>query len=440
MAVELEWRFEDEPPDETWRDKHPPRRLRWPVWLGLGGAVLLLVGVGFYAWWHARRETLARIEAEVQAVARLELRALAEGDTELYLSLQDDADPVWRGAYDARAALDTLLPAPLPGMTATAALSVENARVVGDTARVEVVRMAGSPGGEMVPFRAIRFYCRTDDGRWLHTRPDLDYAGHTVLFVGEQVKIASFAIDADWMSPVAAQLEGLARQFCSLVSCRRRTPLALVFTGTLDSAVELESVLLAPFLVGVPDDAAARTAWEARLYELFIDRLIAREAEQPVGSTYARGEPRGGELFYARVREWLRAKLGLSEPVFPDLDVIAGALDGGEWISLEALWAFTPADDDPRRPLAEAEIDLLLAFIEEEYGSSLVVNLLYAPRQARRMEPLIWDALHGGWPAFEHRYVVYARQVTGRSVESPGELGRLTLSCPPAVPAVRPAS
>ena len=56
----------------------------------------------------------------------------------------------------------------------------------------------------------------------------------------------------------------------------------------------------------------------------------------------------------------------------------------------------------------------ILAFIEEEYGRSQVVSLLHAPREAPRMEPLIWEALHGGRPAFERRYVAYVREVIGR--------------------------
>ena len=172
MAVDLEWRFDTEVPDELPREEHRPHPPRRRVWLGLAGAVLLLVGVGLCVWWRSRREVLATVEAEVQAVAQLELGALADGDVELFMSLQDDADPTWREAQGVRAALDTFLPPPVPGLVASTVLSVENARVVGDVARVEVVRMAGLPGGEMVPFRAVRFYRRSDDGRWLHTRAD----------------------------------------------------------------------------------------------------------------------------------------------------------------------------------------------------------------------------------------------------------------------------
>jgi len=451
MSVEFEWRFDEELPDSPPRGERSPRRPRWRIWLGLGGAVLLLAGIGLYGWWRVRSAALAQVEAQVQTVAQLELRALAEGDTELYLSLQDDADPNWQETQEARATLDAALPPPLPGLISTTALSVENARVVGDRARVEVRRLAGLPGGEMAPFRAVRFYRRTDDGRWLHTRADLGYAGHTITWVGERVKIKSFAADEEWIEPIVPQLEGLAERFCILVPCRWDTPLMLDFTGTPDTAVEWAHILPAPFLVGAPEDEAARATWEAALRELLFDRLIAREVGQfavaleqgallivPLDDETTRvvieemaWERNSGALFRARLREWLRAELGLSEPISPDLNLVGEALDAGKWIPLEALWFFTPTDDTSpleggprgdRQPLAEAEIDLLLAFIEKEYGRSTVAGLLHALHKAPWIEPLLWEGLHGRWPDFESRYIAYVREVSGRSARLPGRV------------------
>jgi hypothetical protein len=278
MAVELEWRFDDEGPDRPPQQEQRPRRARWRVWLGLGAAVALVVGVGGTTWWRARREALATVEAEVRAVAQLELRALAQGDAELYRSLQDDAAPGWREPPEAPAALEPLLLPPLPGLATTAAFSVENARVVGDAARVEVVRAAEFPGGEQARFRAVRFYRRGDDGRWLHTSVDRDYAGHVVMFVGERVVISSFAVDAGWAKPAAYDLEALAERFCKAASCPQRAPVTLAFTDTLSAAGRTDGVLPAPFLVGAPDNEAAHAAWWDALRALLFDHLIRREA------------------------------------------------------------------------------------------------------------------------------------------------------------------
>ena len=446
MSVELEWRFDEETPDEPGGEERGPGRSPWCLWLGLVGMALLLAVAGLYAWWRVRSKALIPVEAEVQAVAQLELRALAEGDTALYLSLQDDADSTWKRIQEVRAGDNDFLPPPLPGLTATAVLSVEKARVIGDVARVEVVRMAGLPGGEVAPFRALRFYRRSADGRWLHTRADPDYAGHIVIWVGERAKIKSFATDAEWMESVVPRLEGLAGRFCDLVSCRRGDPLVLDFTGTLDHVVE--SGLPAPFLVGVPDDDKARAVWEVGLQEFLLDRLIVREVGRSFSSDQDRPMPPGGGLFRARLREWLRAKLGLRGPLSPNLDLIGEALDANGWIPLEALWSFPspgdaslteipwcfapggdfrPPDEEMvehQRELAEAEIDLLLVFIEEEYGTSGVVNLLKATAtpEVYWMEGLIENVLGDDWATLKSRFAAHVREVTERPVKPPDEM------------------
>jgi hypothetical protein len=288
MVVKLEWHFADETPEENSQRK---RRPRWYLRLALGGAILLVVGAGIYAWWRARHEVLAAVEAKVQAVARLEMHALTQEDVELYLSQQDDADPIWWAVQEARAMHDASFPPPIPGLTSTVAISVADARVIGDAARVEIVRMVELPDGRRAPFRAVRFYRRNDDGRWLHTSLDPDYAGHNVVFVGQWVKLASFAVDADRIRPIASELEKAAGQFCRgpskndrLLSCTQGAPLTLDLTGTLGTPVEKveeEGVLLAPFLIGAPDDEDARMAWKNALRALLLERLIARERPPP---------------------------------------------------------------------------------------------------------------------------------------------------------------
>jgi len=450
MAVELEWQFADQAPERPPEPERQPRRFRWRVWLILG-VVALSIAAGIYAWYRSTRETLMTVEAEVQAVAQLELRAAAERDTALFLSLQDEAFPAWRKAQEARAWLDAFLPSPLPNLTLGPDAVVENARVVGDAARVEVVSVARLPDGEMGPFRAARFYRRSSDGRWLHTSADLDDAGHNVVFSGEQVRVTSFAIDAEWTKAAAYDLEGLAIRFCSLVSCQQGRPLTLDFTGTLDDVLEPEGVLSAPFLVGVPDDEMAGEVWMEALRELAFDRLVVREW----GPSMSSGTD---DLLRTRFRDWLRAKLELRDPVSPDLDLVGEALDAGEMIPLDELRDLAPAADATTRELAKAEIDLLLAFIEEEYGLSSAARLFRGIGQTDQLDALIEQALEEDWESFQRRFAVYVRKVTGRpssEVAPPRELRALTaydlvtvcggtysLIAPfrPAPPADRPAS
>jgi len=409
VSVELEWRFGNEPPEDSPQEGQPRRSPRWRTWLALGVTALLLAGGGLYVWWRARGNALAAVEAEVQAVAELEMRALVDGDVDLYLSLQDDADPAWLSAQDACMAREACLPPPLPGLSVTTAVSVAAVRVVADTARAEVVRLAELAEGEVAPFRAVRFYRRSADGRWLHTGVDRSYTGHVLIFVGDWVEVTSFATDREWVAPIAFGLEELTEDFCRLVSCRQGTPMTLTFTDTLDAAVEPTGVLPAPFVVGVPGDEVAHAAWDAALRESFFNRLVARELGRPPGDV------RSGELFRARLREWLRAELGLREVLAPDIDLVSAALDTAEWIPLGTVWTSVPPEGDARRSLAEAEVDLFIAFVDEEYGPSAVADLFRTAHDADDLlATVVWETLDETWMVLEARYETYIREERAR--------------------------
>jgi hypothetical protein len=105
MSSDFEWHFGDDLPEYGGQEERG-RRHGWRRWVPLVLVLVLMLAVGgAYAWWRGRQRTLARAEAQVEEAARLELRALAEGDTELFLSLQDPADRSWKQAQ--KAYLDT---------------------------------------------------------------------------------------------------------------------------------------------------------------------------------------------------------------------------------------------------------------------------------------------------------------------------------------------
>jgi hypothetical protein len=413
MSSDFEWRFGDDLPEDRGQEERGRRR-SWRRWLPLFLVLLLAVG-GAYAWWRDRQRNLARAEAQVEQVARLELHALAEGDTELYLSLQDPVDRSWKEAQEAY--LDTRgLPLPLQDLTSPISTTVENARIVGDRAEVVITHSATLPSGEEADFRALRFYRYTGDGRWLHTRAEAGFGGHDLVFVSDDLEITVFANDPIRMDSLARQLADLPYRFCSLVPCRRyslfgidstsdpeRTrslPAVIGFDRTLsvslaanleEAAAPGDVVLPASFLVGAPANGAAQTAWEVNLGEFLVDYLITREIDARPA------DERGGVLFEERLRTWFKAELEVTEPVSPNLALLRDALDSQAWIPLWRLWEIEPSDPD--RPLVAAEIDLLLAFIEEELGPSAVAKLLPSLRNARSTEQLL---NHVSWAELLH--------------------------------------
>jgi len=392
MPVEYEWHFDEKGPGGETEGTGEARPSRRRVWSILAVAAVVLVGFGLYAWWRVSRVSLRRMEEEVQAVARLEMRALADEDAELYLSLQDDSDPRWQELQEARLISGTALPAPAPGLAASVPFAVEHPRVIGDHARVELVRMAGLPGGASLPFRAARFYRLTSDGRWLHTSADQEYAGRMLVWVGPRNDLAGFSVEDDLLGPLAPELEVTAARFCDLFSCESDVRFRLAFTSTLDTQTTQPEVLPAPHIVGVPDDDAARAVWtqavKGYLVELMLDQVV--------------GVSTGG-LIETGLRTRVREMLGVAVPRQPDLDLLAQAAAEGRLPTLSALWE--RAVPDEQRTTAESEVILLLNFIEEEYGSDRLPALLMTG--ASSLDATIGIALGTDLPTFERQWLTY---------------------------------
>jgi hypothetical protein len=442
MSSDFEWRFGDEFPEGRGQGEEGARRA-WRRWLPWLLALLVLVG-GAYAWWRDRQRTLTQAEAQVQQVARLELRALDEGDHDLYLSLQDPADRSWKEAQEAY--LDTRgLPLPLQDLAGPISTTVESARIVGERAEVVIVHRATLPSDEEATFRAVRFYRYTSDGRWLHTRVDPNYGGHDVVFVSEDLEITIFANDPIRMDALARKLADLPYRFCSLVPCRRYslfgidstsepekarslpavvgfdTTLSVSLAANLEEGAEADDLVLpASFLVGAPTNAAAQAAWEASLGEFLVDHLVTRQ----IGPRPA--DEHGGALVEERLRAWFKAELEVSEPVSPNLALVRDALDREAWIPLWRLWQMEPGDPD--RPLAAAEIDLLLAFVEEEHGPAALGELLPSLREAgSMMDAFLNNVPWPGHSSLELRFPAYVRERTARLTDDLSAFGSYDL-------------
>lgn len=405
MSSDFEWHFGDEFPEKENEEErtHKPVSRRWLPWL----VALLVVAGGAGAWWRGRQRNLAEAEAQVRQVAQLELRALAEGDRELYLSLQDYYDRSWKKAQEAY--FDTgALPLPLHGATTSVSTSVESARIVGDGAQVEIVYTATLPSGEEASFRALRFYRLRDGGRWLHTSVDPEVGGRIKTFVLDDIEITAFERDAGWIDPLTTDVVAGAYRFCRLASCRRSLSLELNLAANLEEAAEPDDATLpAPFLVGAPENEAARAAWEASLGQFLVDRLVARETRPGPEDDHH------GALFEERLRAWLKAELDIGEPASPDLELVREALEDGDLVPTWALWRVGP--DDPDRPLAAAQIDLLLTSIEEEYGAPAVAGLVHSLRGADHLSDVLGSVGGLRWSTIEDRYLIYLREQTAPS-------------------------
>ena len=394
MSIEYEWHFSEASSSSEPADRDGPDRPRWRRWLALALVGVLLLGAGLYVWWRLSRAALAQVEQDVAAVARLEMQALDDGDIELYMSLQDGDDPQWLERQRSLAVAGEAMPPPLPGLTASVSATVEHALVIGERARVEIVRQAGPPGGEQFPFRAVRFYRLVAEGRWMHTTSDPEYAGRTLVWVGPRNDLAGHLVESDLLDQSAPELELTADAFCGLFSCPDGIRFALAFTGTLDTPKTQLGVLPAPHLVGVPDDDAARAVWVRAAREHLVDVMF----DQVVGDA-------GGGFIGAGLRAWVEESVGVAQPRQPDVDLVLQAAAEGNLPMLSALWEGSVSE--AQRVLAENEVALMLAFIEREYGRGRVVKLLETAAQASSLDAWVQTALDSDLPTFERAWLNY---------------------------------
>ena len=393
MAVEFEWHVGEGQPEPVGPDSAGHPRRRWPKWVWPTTAVLLALALGFWLWRRERLQALERPQQAVLEVARVEWKAAASGDTELFLSLQDQADTAWYALQRARILAGEPLPPPVPGLSATLPLTIEHAVVTGRQARVEFERLAGLPGEPWWPFRGMSFYRQTEDGRWLHTADDPQVAGRTLVWVGPRNELAGQIAHAELMEALANDLELRADAFCALLACPSGPRFTLALTGTLSEASP-PLILPAPHLVGAPDGEPARRVWMEALGRLMVDHMLDRTIGQPAGGVV-------GEALRSRVKQYL----GVEAPRRPDPAGLHQAISDGWLPTLEQLWQGNlPAE---RSALARDEAALFVGFIERKYGQTGVVALLQASPAAPTLEALVTTALGMDLASLEAEWQVY---------------------------------
>ena len=397
MSVEYEWRFDESSPAQEPDEDGSKRRPRWRTPLAIAAAVLLVAVLGTYVVWRLRRASVAEAVDDVQAAVQLELRALQEGDTELYLSLQDDEDGAWLESRRDRLSRGSLLPPPAPGFMATTPLTIERTTVIGDRAEVAYVRLAGLPGGVQYPFRAVSFYRLMSDGRWVHTAPNAGHAGRLLVWVGPRNDLAGHIVQTDLFEQLAPELELTADAFCELLACPADLRFSLALTDTLVSETLQAVVLPAPHLAGVPQGEAATAVWMRAIENYVVDLMLARLVGEPVGGLI-------GVALRAQVKEYL----GLGQTHEADPALLAEALAEERVPALSDLWAGSVPE--AQGAIAEAATAVFVRFIEQEYGRDGVIALLFATARAPSLDSLFAIAFGAEAAAVERRWLNYVRQ------------------------------
>jgi len=263
MNVELDWQAEND--DGTWEriattpHGRPPTRWRW-LWVTGVLAPLLMVTVSALVVARRYAQAQDRIAFQIQSVIDLETRALAEGDTALFLAQQDRALDAW---YQPRAACAArrLQPVHVERSSSCAYVLADVApggTPLGSPPQVQAIGLRGEVAwAELIlrpqDARQVRFYRQTAQG-WLHTAPDAFYWGDALTQAHGQITVHCRERDLPHLDPLIAHIATVDHDLCAVLGWPAEDRLSVQFIPRSIRPTILDDrlVLASPWLSGIP--------------------------------------------------------------------------------------------------------------------------------------------------------------------------------------------
>jgi Tol biopolymer transport system component len=428
MPASFEWEIQDDAHATRQRvgGTPPPhqsrRRLRWGTALLI---LLIVLGFGIRAWVTSRLETADRIEQALRAAVELELKAIADGDAELFIARQDPTDSEWRIRQITRYISARVPFAPAPHLVpADRPAEIRQVQLTRDIARVDLVHWF-QPGPQLtrpqgvpisvsqpLPFHSSWFYRQADDGKWVHVAPPDDYVGIPHAWHGIWLSVHATEVEAELFDSVAGELARLVSRACQLVFCPGDVHYILSLENTVQPGIrDARWALPALYLTGLPGDAAARDAWLQAIKPWLVEVLLQSRVQD---------EQMAERVIYGALVTRLQAHLGLTAPTQPGIELLRQALRERKQHSAEELWRATYNPDDPAESrLLEAEATALLDLIADQAGVEQVFALLPALTVHDRFSPALRSFTGIEHAAFTLAWTAYLSELTGVTVPLP---------------------
>jgi len=419
MSPDIEWRINDEAEPETvvTSSRRPSR------WRTLGVAVAICLGIGLGVLYRSIPEPPPRpVPAAVPTQAPApppqvtdtidqEAVALASGDLQTFLNLQDAADPAW---YPAQLGFFRTWGMPATGPLYT---TVASGTLTGDRLWADIVQFRS---GQY--FRQTRFY-QLKGERWLRVAPaaDASFWGEEQAAFTAHFNLKFRARDAGLAAAVGEQYEALYARACRDLKCPDRGTLPAedklqiilgpeVTTPLVDwHNNQLSYTLPSPSLAGLyfqtqhghqpsPDRPFNQSVVESMVY--YIARLSANLSTWPQDVSSVQ--------FQGIIADWENLRL-MGQPTrkllaYPDQLVSRDLPD------LATLWGLPPINSSQLAELRWIESIALIVFRDEHYGAAKVVTFLHALGQAASLSEVI-QSLGVSYPDFQQQWRTWLKQI-----------------------------
>lgn len=442
MSPDIEWRVDADTESETVARSQPPTPSRWRRWL----LALTVIGGISLGWLYSAIPEAPRPSTPtpsptalptppLEPVIRRESHALADGDKATFMALQDQVDGEWYRQQQA-----AFKPWGTPPGDRLYTINEQGFSANG-RAWAEITQWVSAN----TYIRETRFYqlrATVDGPEWKRARPERSFWSGTQ-WRGSSVhfQVTYPAEDNRQAWRVIERFERVYDALCRDLNCPTRRQAAQAINVIFDPAQAAPAVesgngltltLPSPRLLEfhepyiTADDIASTFAFSTLLDP--ITRQASGDAERWRTST-------NGELILQGIRAWEQLRIQLVRALPPEQvqysevpgDMWPGPsqgdpdetrqfyrdqLAGAQLLPLTQLWTLPPdyLITHGHDEVIDAEIDALIAFIEERYGNGGVIKLLNALGPARSIEQAIETALSVPFADFNQQWQAWIEQ------------------------------
>ncbi|CAG0928890.1 hypothetical protein TFLX_01130 [Thermoflexales bacterium] len=405
MSPDIEWRIGEDAEQEIIAHTSHARRSRSGLW-----AVLIAIGLGVSLGViyrsipepsptpivttptptpSAAPTADPRPAVTLSDTIALEAEALARGDRQEFVALQDPVEHIWLQKQSAAFEAWGTPPSGEPLYTIAASETLPNER-----AWAEVIQYRN---GQF--FRQLRFY-RLAENRsgWLRTppQPEVVVWGLTPVESNptEHFIVTSAERDTFAAWEMARQFERLYAEACGAFGCWGLPPIGRYFTlamlpdvryaslHTDDLAQHVTITLPSPLILGIYQSRAQNPATgpDDRITAYF-DQFVYPWMVYALSGGFERwSKDRNGLILIWAIGEWAQERLGRApQPTLPRPADIANRLKP---LSIDAVWPWPDQLIEDERDLSQVQAKVLVQLIAQHYGPDKVMALFRSIRAA----------------------------------------------------------
>ncbi len=420
MGPDIEWRIGEEAETET-IVKTPQRKP--PRWRALAIMIAIGLGVALGAVYHsvpepAPRPTPVSLPTLIQAspppladTIERESMALASGDLQTFMDIQDSADAAWR---QTQLGLFRTWGTPTSGPLYTV---IETGSLSAERQWADVIQFRANQY-----FRQTRFY-QFKDQHWQRIAPvsDLSFWGAEQSAETAHFHLEFRAQDALQATTLGQRYEAVYARACSDLQCQERNAVP----ADRKLQIVLQPSIVTPN-VGLQNDRLIYTLSSPRLNGLYLqvrqdyrpgqDPSLSQAVVESIVYYVARASvaqstwpiDTNSQQFLGLIADWESLRLtGQSDPkLINQPEQLASA----DLPDLASLWTLPPMFTQRVAELRWLESAALITFLDEQYGAGKVTAFLHTLGQVSSL-PDALDRLELPDPDFEQHWLAWLQQV-----------------------------